>query len=83
MLRETTLIIHLNILPLVATEDAPTPPCPEGLPAPPWPVPPVPGGPVGGPGGPIGPSSVLFLRKYFSSLARMCLPYVYFFSVLQ
>jgi len=26
------------------------------------------------PGGPIGPSSVLFLRKYFSSLARMCFP---------
>lgn len=26
------------------------------------------------PGGPIGPRSVLFLRKYFSNLARMCLP---------
>jgi len=26
------------------------------------------------PGGPIGPRSVLFFRKYFSSLARMCLP---------
>ena len=25
-------------------------------------------------GGPIGPKSTLFLRKYFSSLARMCLP---------
>ena len=26
------------------------------------------------PGGPIGPRSVLFFRKYFSSLARICLP---------
>ena len=25
-------------------------------------------------GGPMGPRSVLFLRKYFSILARMCLP---------
>ena len=33
------------------------------------------------PGGPMGPRSVLFLRKYFSILARMCFPYVYFRSV--
>ena len=33
------------------------------------------------PGGPMGPRSVLFLRKYFSTLARMCFPYVYFLSV--
>jgi len=26
------------------------------------------------PGGPIGPRSVLFFKKYFSSLAKMCLP---------
>jgi len=26
------------------------------------------------PGGPIGPRSVLFFKKYFSNLARMCLP---------
>ena len=26
------------------------------------------------PGGPIGPNSVLFLRKYLSNLAWMCLP---------
>lgn len=26
------------------------------------------------PGGPMGPRSVLFFRKYFSSLARMCFP---------
>ena len=32
-------------------------------------------------GGPIGPKSTLFLRKYFSSLAKMCLPYVYLRSV--
>lgn len=30
------------------------------------------------PGGPIGPRSVLFFKKYFSSFANMCLPYVYF-----
>jgi len=33
------------------------------------------------PGGPMGPRSVLFFRKYFSSLARICLPYVYFLRV--
>jgi len=26
------------------------------------------------PGGPMGPRSVLFFRKYFSTLARICLP---------
>jgi len=35
------------------------------------------------PGGPIGPRSVLFFKKYFSSLAKICLPYVYFGDVRQ
>ena len=69
-------------LPLDAT-DVPNPLCPLGLLEPPGPDPFVPVVPTCGPGGPIGPSSVLFFRKYFSNLARICLPYVYFFSVLQ
>ena len=67
------------MLPLEATV-APIPLCPFGLPESellPW------APPTCGPGGPMGPSSVLFFRKYFSSLANICFPYVYFFNVLQ
>ena len=60
-------------LPLDAT-DVPSPPCPPGLLEPPGPELVFPGAPACGPGGPIGPSSVLFFRKYFSNLARICLP---------